>query len=104
LIHHILDAKPLVTDSPVIGEPAHHHFEAGSNRPKPPQQQNPTPQQDASEPVLARIYPDGNVSPKHTGTIVYEKFKREWARDPKLREMKRPSKSTVLRKVGKKKH
>jgi hypothetical protein len=60
---HILEAKPLVTESPAIGERAVHHLEAGSNRLKPAQPQHPTPQQDAADPVLARIYPEGNAAP-----------------------------------------
>jgi hypothetical protein len=101
---HILEPKPLVTESPVVGERAVHHLEAGSNRPKPPEQEHPTPQQDAAGLVLARIYPNGNVPPKHTGTMLYDKFKREWDRDPGVLKMKRPSRSTVLRQLGKKKH
>jgi hypothetical protein len=101
---HTLDAKPLVTESPAIGERAIHNFEAGSNRPKPPKQEHPTPQQDAADLVLARIYPNGTVPPGHTGTIVYGNFTKEWDRDPRRVTMRRPSKSTVLRKLGKKKH
>ena len=36
--------------------------------------------------------------------MIFDKFKREWDRDPELVKMKRPSKSTVLRKLEKKKH
>ena len=100
---HVLEAAPLATESPAIGERTVHHLEAGSNRPK-PQQQHPTPQQDAAGLVLARIYPDSNVPSRHTGTMIFDKFKREWDRDPELVKMKRPSKSTVLRKLEKKKH
>jgi len=101
--HIVLEAAPLETESAVF-EPKHHHFEAGCSRPKPAQQQNPTPQQDAAEVVWTRIYFDGNVPPNLTGTQLYEKFKKEWDRDPELAERKRPSKSTALRKLGKKKH
>jgi hypothetical protein len=101
---HVLKAVPLVTESPSIGERTVHHLEAGSNRPKLPQQGHPTPQQDAAGLVLARIYPDSNVPSRHTGTIIYGKFTREWDQDPELAKMKRPSKSTVLRKLKKKKH
>ena len=51
---------------------------------------------------MAALYPDGNVPPKLTGTQLYGRFKKEWDRDPELGEMKRPSKSTLLRKLGKK--
>jgi hypothetical protein len=101
---HVLKAVSLVSESPAIAERAVHHLEAGSNRPKPPQQEHPTPQQDAADLVLARIYPESNVPSRHTGTMIYDKFKKEWDRDPELVKMKRPSKSTVLRKLGKKKH
>jgi hypothetical protein len=100
---HVLKAVSLVTESPAINR-AVDHLEAGSNRAKPPQQQHPRPQQDAADLVLARIYPDGNVPPTHTGTVIYDKFKKEWDRDPEHVTMKRPSKSTVLRKLGKKKY
>jgi hypothetical protein len=99
-----LKAEPLVTESPAIGERTVHHLEAGSNRRKPAQPQHPTPQRDAADLVLARIYLEGNVPSRHTGTRIYDKFKKEWDRDPELVKMKRPSKSTVLRKLGKKKH
>jgi hypothetical protein len=101
---HVLKAEPLVTESPAIGERTVHHLEAGSNRLKPAQPQHPTPQQDAAYPALARIYPEGNVPSRHTGTMIYDKFKKEWDRDPELVKMKRPSKSTVLRKLRKKRH
>ena len=53
----------------------------------------------------ARIYPDGNVPPKLTGTQLYGRFKKkEWDRDPELGETKRPSKSTVLAKALGKRH
>jgi hypothetical protein len=101
---HVLKAEPLVTESPAIGERTVHHLEAGSNRVKPVQPQHPTPQRDAADLVLARIYPEGNVPSRHTGTMIYDRFKKEWDRDPEQVTMKRPSKSTVLRKLGKKKH
>ena len=103
LVNYVLEPEELATGLAVF-EPQHHHFEAGSTRHRPPERQNPTPQQDAAGAVWARIYPDGNVPPKLTGTRLYEKFKKEWDRDPELRETKRPSKSTALRKLGKKKH
>ena len=56
---HVLKAEPLVTESPAIGERTVHHLEAGSNRLKPAQPQHPTPQRDAADPVLARIYLEG---------------------------------------------
>jgi hypothetical protein len=55
---HVLKAEPLVTESPAIGERTVHHLEAGSNRLKPAQPQHPTPQRDAADLVLARIYLD----------------------------------------------
>jgi hypothetical protein len=100
---HVLKAEPLVTETPAIGDRAIHHLEAGSNL-KPPQSQQPTPQQDAAGVVLARIYPEGNVPSRHTGTIIYNRFKTEWDRDPERMTMKRPSKATVLRKLKKKKY
>ena len=101
LVNYVLEPAELAT-GPAVFEPHHHHFEAGSTRYKPQERQNPTPQQDAAEVVWARIYPDGNVPPKLTGTQLYGRFKKEWDRDPELGEMKRPSKSTLLRKLGKK--
>ena len=103
LVNYVLKPAELAT-GPAVFEPHHHYFEIGSTRHKAPERQNPTPQQDAAEVVWARIYPDGNVPPNLTGTQLYEKFKKEWDRDPELREMKRTSKSTALRKLGKKKH
>jgi hypothetical protein len=100
-VHYVLEPAELAT-GPAVFQPHHHHFEAGSTRYKPQERQNPTPQQDAAEVVWARIYPDGNVPPKLTGTQLYGRFKKEWDRDPELGEMKRPSKSTLLRKLGKK--
>jgi hypothetical protein len=67
---HVLKAEPLVTESPAIGERTVHHLEAGSNRLKPAQPQHPTPQQDAADPVLARIYPEGNAAPTPASNVL----------------------------------
>jgi hypothetical protein len=50
-------------------------LEAGSNRPRPAKPQHPTLQRDAADLVLARIYPEGNVPSRLTGTMIYDKFR-----------------------------
>src|SRR5436190_12763681 len=87
---HVLQAEPLVTESPAIAERTVHHLEAGSNRLKPAQPHHSTQQQDAAAPVLARIYPEGDVPLTHPGTRIYDKFKKERDRDPGQVKMKRP--------------
>ena len=70
------------TESPAIGERTVHHLEAGSNRPK--LRSSNIQRRSKMRLLLAvgSIVPDSNVPSRHTRTMIFDKFKREWDGTP----------------------